>query len=74
MKQKRVVNLVNFIRGCEPRKPIDLVMPVRKQMELGHFYGLPQTFLLQYDAMLREDMIALCDKSDRLLKLVFGWR
>ena len=68
VKQERVVNLVNFVRGCEPRKPMDLVMPVRKQMEMGRFYGLPQTFLLQYDAMLREDMIALCDKSDRLLK------
>lgn len=68
MNQKRVVNLVNFVRGCEPRKPMDLVTPVRRQMELGRLYGLPQTFLLQYDAIYREDIIALCDKSDKLLK------
>ena len=30
----RCVNIVNFIRGVEPRFETDLLLPVRKQMEI----------------------------------------
>lgn len=31
----RIVNLINFVRGVEPRAPVDLVEPVREQIRLG---------------------------------------
>ena len=52
---RRTVNIVNFVRGCEPRKEMDLITPVKNEIALDHQYKLPHTFLLQYDAMLRED-------------------
>lgn len=57
--KKRIVNLVNFVRGCEPRYPKDLFKPVVRQMEVNARYGFDNTFLLQYDAMQREDFRAL---------------
>ena len=55
----RIVNLINFIRGVEPRGPVDLVEPVREQIRLGKKWGLPTTFLIQYDAMLRPEIVNL---------------
>lgn len=46
------VNIINFIRGVEPREPIDLVEPVREQLALVRKHGLPATWLLQYDALI----------------------
>lgn len=53
---RRVVNIINFVRGCEPRDPsMDLYTPAEKELRLCKKYGFPNTFLLQYDAMLRGD-------------------
>lgn len=56
---RNIVNIVNFIRGCEPRERVDLVLPVKKQLELLDKYGFRGTFLLQYDALTREDIVSL---------------
>jgi hypothetical protein len=48
----RCVNVVNFIRGVEPRSPVDLLLPVQKQMELLLQHRLPATWLLQFDALV----------------------
>ena len=48
-----VMNIVNFVRGCEPRKPKDLYTPVAQEIVVNRENGLKSTFLLQYDAMLR---------------------
>lgn len=48
----RVVNIMNFIRAEEPREPMDLIAPVRGQMELIKHYKFSATWLLQYDAMV----------------------
>ncbi|MBQ7393504.1 MAG: hypothetical protein IJV89_04045 [Lentisphaeria bacterium] len=53
MKNK-IVNIINFIRAVEPRRPVDLHKPVIFQMELAKQHKLPTTWLLQYDA-LQED-------------------
>ena len=53
------MNLVNFVRGCEPRCEMDLYTPVKKQMEVNERFGFENTFLLQYDAMQREDIRTL---------------
>ncbi len=52
-----IINIVNFIRGAEPRnRKRDLAEPVRRQIELMKKHNLPGTFLVQYDAMIREDI------------------
>ena len=62
---ENILNIINFIRGAEPRdRSIDLVEPVRRQIELMKEYDLPGTFLLQYDAMTREDILALLRPLD----------
>ena len=51
MKKRQIVNIVNFIRGVEPRGPVDLAEPVREQIALMKKHKLRGTFLLQYDAL-----------------------
>lgn len=48
----RCLNIVNFIRGVEPRGPVDLLLPVQRQMDEIVRRGLPATWLLQYDALV----------------------
>lgn len=48
----RCINVVNFIREIEPRFPMDMMLPVRSQMAIIRKYGLPATWLLQYDALV----------------------
>jgi hypothetical protein len=54
----RIVNIVNFIRLCEPRiesyTPDVLYETVVKQIEIMTKYRLGGTFLIQYDALLDE--------------------
>lgn len=59
MKKKNIVNIVNFIRGVEPRSSVDLLRPVEEQLKLLQTYGFHGSFLLQYDALLRKDMTDL---------------
>ena len=60
-----IINIINFIRGAEPRDPaLDLVEPVREQIALLKRHHLKGTFLLQYDAMLREDIVSLLRPLD----------
>lgn len=51
-KSMRCVNIVNFIRGVEPRFKTDLLLPVQKQMELIRAHNFPATWLLQFDALV----------------------
>lgn len=48
----RSVNVINFLRGVEPRGPMDLFLPLQKQMEISNRLGLPTTWLLQFDALV----------------------
>ncbi len=48
----RAVNIMNFIRASEPRGPMDLMLPVKEQMELIQKHRFPATWLLQYDALV----------------------
>lgn len=48
----RCINVVNFIRGVEPRFQTDLLLPVQKQMELILKRHLPASWLLQFDALV----------------------
>lgn len=59
MKKRQIINIVNFIRGVEPREEKDLLTPVREQIRLMKQHHLKGTFLLQYDAMLSAEYIDL---------------
>lgn len=48
----RAINIMNFIRAEEPREAVDLIQPVREQMELIKAHKFPATWLLQYDALV----------------------
>lgn len=66
---KNIINIVNFIRGCEPRYPVDLIDPIVKQIELAEKYNLPTTFLFQYDALILPeftDLVKNCDEKYEL--------
>ena len=52
---KRIMNIVNFVRGIEPRWEMDLYTPAAEQIKYNKKYSIPNTFLLQYDAMCRQD-------------------
>ena len=54
-----IMNIVNFVRGCEPRKAMDLLTPIEEEIKIDKSYGFKHTFLLQYDALLREDIVEL---------------
>ena len=58
--QKRIMNLVNFVRGCEPRQPWqDLYSPIKEEIAINKSYGVDHTVLMQYDALIRPDMAEL---------------
>lgn len=52
--KRQIVNIINFIRDCEPRewRTVDLFESVREQVRLMRELGLKGTFLLQYDALI----------------------
>jgi hypothetical protein len=56
MDRPRIVNIINFIRLCEPRiesyTEEVLYETVAKQVETMKKYRLGGTFLLQYDALI----------------------
>lgn len=65
MGKRQILNIVNFIRGCEPRLYIDLIEPVREQIRLMKKHGLRGTFLLQYDALIMPEYIELLTSLDQ---------
>lgn len=65
---KNIINIVNFIRGCDPRADYSLVEPVKKQLEIAHKYNLPMTFLYQYDAMIKSEFTDLL-KNEKNVEL-----
>jgi hypothetical protein len=58
-----VVNIINFIRGVEPRSQVDLVEPVARQLKLGRKHRLPTTWLIQYDALIRPEFTELLKRE-----------
>ena len=64
MKQRQIINIINFIRDCEPRCPVDMLLTVQKEIELMQHYSLRGTFLLQYDALIDPVYSDLLKKLD----------
>ncbi len=65
MSSRSIVNIINVVRGTEPRCPdLDLVEPVVNQIRLAHEHGLPATWLVQYHAMMDERFVSLLQGID----------
>lgn len=64
MKNKQIVNIINFIRAVEPREPIDLVGTVREQVRLMRKHGLRGTFLVQYDVLVEPAFVEILRSLD----------
>ena len=65
MKNRQIVNIINFIRGVEPREEVDLLEPVLEQIKLMKKHNLKGTFLLQYDALILPEYSSLLKKLDK---------
>lgn len=65
-KGKKIINIINFVRGCEPRLEIDLYQATKKTLETVHRFGYPSTMLLQYDAMTDPKYIDLVKQYPEL--------
>ena len=63
---KNIVNIVNFVRGIEPRpgRNIDLVGTVREEIAYLRKNDLVGTFLLQYDALINPEYAAMLRDSE----------
>ena len=69
-----IVTIMNFIRGVEPRNPnLDLLEPVKRQMELNEKYGFDNTFLLQYDALINPTFSELFTKAPDSRREIGVW-
>lgn len=57
---ENVINIVNFVRGCEPRFPEwDLTVPLINEIEQNKKYGFYNTILMQYDAMADDRLLSI---------------
>lgn len=55
---RRIVNIVNFVRGCiSGYSREQLLQPVIGEIEMVKRYNFPNTFLLQYDALITDDFV-----------------
>ena len=62
---RKVVNIVNFVRALDPRKPKpELLRALREEVALNRRYGFENTILLQYDALVDTETMAEARKSD----------
>jgi hypothetical protein len=69
-----IVNIINFIRGVEPRDPsIDLLEPVVQQMRLVKAHGLSATWLLQYDALIDQRFVTLLKEEQDGRQEIGAW-
>lgn len=68
----QIVNIINFIRGVEPRSSIDLIRPVKEQINLLKKYELTGTFLLQYDALINPSFTEMLSKDSQNIE-IGGW-
>src|ERR1044072_9919719 len=62
-KALRSITVGTFMRGVEPRGPMDLFLPVQKQMEIMLQHNLPATWLLQFDALVTGPFVEFLKKD-----------
>lgn len=59
---KNIVNIINFVRACEPREKDDsyLFSTLESELSLCREFGFKNTVLLQYDALILPEYASLC--------------
>jgi len=67
------VNIVNFIRGVEPRLRIDLLETLREELALVNKHGLPATWLIQYDALIDDAFVDLLKQKTDASQEIGAW-
>lgn len=68
-----IINIINFIRACEPREPVDLFGTVVRQAEVLRRHNLKGSWLIQYDAMLEDRYVDLCRQLEAEGHEIGGW-
>ncbi|MBQ8427873.1 MAG: hypothetical protein IJX18_01310, partial [Clostridia bacterium] len=66
---KNIVTPMNFIRGSEPRLPMDLLGTTKNLLELTQKYAIKTTYLLQYDAFMKKEYQELFVKENPLIEV-----
>lgn len=67
---KNIVNIINFVRGIEPRDDnIDLLGALREELKLCRQYAFPNTVLFQYDALIKPEYQKLVKEYEDLSEL-----
>lgn len=62
---RKVVNMVDFVRALDPRgSHADYVEVLKAEIELNTKYGFRNTILLQYDALVDAEMLAMARTAD----------
>ncbi|MCQ2472406.1 MAG: hypothetical protein MJ147_10270 [Clostridia bacterium] len=63
----KIVNIINFVRACEPRKADDsfLLNTIEEELKLCNKYNFPSTVLLQYDALIKDEYIDVIRKHGK---------
>ncbi|MBM7582003.1 hypothetical protein JOD02_000840 [Caldicoprobacter guelmensis] len=68
----QIANIINFVRGVEPRNSVDLVRPVKEQLALLKRYGLTGTFLMQFDSLINPAFVELLSMYSQDIE-IGGW-
>jgi len=64
-REGAVANVVNFVRGLDPRTSRgELKKTLAEEVKLNRQYGFRNTILLQYDAMLDDELVATARASE----------
>ncbi len=64
VNMKQIVNIINFVRACEPRSKDDsfLFTTTKEELELCKKFNFPSTVLLQYDALIDKNYVNLINE------------
>lgn len=54
-RARNVINIVNFVRQIDERTDIDLFQATVEEVRAVKAFGFPNTFLLQYDALIQPE-------------------
>lgn len=64
-----IINIINFVRGFDPEgKDYELINTTKQELGLCKKFNFPASFLIQYDALIRDDFLELFNNADNIEK------
>lgn len=66
---RNTVNIINFMRGSDPREGYDVLNTVLEEIKILKEYGFESTFLFQYDALIKKEFTDLFSPDDKSKEL-----